>query len=429
MKFILIPLFLFISGLNLFGQNYWQISDSPTGLNLRNVFFINNNTGWISGDSGFIARTDNGGENWTVQPTNLSEQIQDFFFVNDRLGWALAWEVSPDSSEYYGTKILKTTNGGINWTVTMYSEPNIFMNAVYFIDSVKGFLAGSPLTIVYTLNSGERWFPADTDTSLAAGFPVVNLKFTDSLNGYACGGFRDIAGSMWRTSNGGFNWKGTIVGPEPLNDIFIFSPQKAIAAGGDFEYGSSTVRTSNGGLNWLYDTLGTFGVASAIDFRTPYNGWIALGIAQKFAFSNDSGNTWQTAFTPDSVPVFGIFFADSIHGWAVGYDGMVLKYNPAMIGVSPSILNSIPDKIKLYQNYPNPFNPVTKLEFGIPDWGFVSLKIYDAIGAEVETLVNENLSRGSYIVNWNASDFPSGVYYYILKSGNITETRKMILLK
>ena len=417
------------SYLNLPGQNYWQISNSPTGLNLRNVFFINSNTGWISGDSGFIARTDNGGENWTVQTTNLTEQIQNFFFINERHGWALAWEVSPDSNEYYGTKILKTTNGGNNWTITMYSEPNIFMNAVYFIDSLKGFLAGSPLTIVYTLNSGERWFPADTDTSLAVGFPVVNLKFTDSLNGYACGGFRDIAGSMWRTTNGGFNWRGTIVGPEPLNDVFIFSPQKAIAAGGDFEYGSSTVKTSNGGMNWQYDTLGTFGVASAIDFRTPYNGWIALGIAQKFAFSNDSGNTWQTVFTPDSIPIFGIDFTDSIHGWAVGYDGVVLKYNPTMISVSPSLQNTVPEKFTLYQNYPNPFNPTTNLEFGILELGFVSLKVYNSLGVEVAVLVNENLSAGNFSVKFDGANFPSGIYYYKLEAGNSTEVRKMILLK
>lgn len=433
MKSFFISILIFFSIPDLYGQNLWEISNSPTKLNLKNVFFINSNTGWISGDSGFIARTDNAGNNWVIQPTGLTEQIQNFYFINDRLGWAIAWEVFPDSNEYLGTIILKTTNGGENWTHYMYSEPDIFMKTVYFIDSAKGFLAGTPLTIVYTLNGGERWFPADTDTTLIVGFPVENIKFTDSLNGYACGGFRDVAGCMWRTTNGGFNWKGTIVGPEPLNDLYIFSSEKVIAAGGDFEYGSSTVSTSNGGSSWQYDTLGTFGVASSIDFRTPYNGWIALGIAQTFSYSNDSGKSWRTIFTPDSIPMFGIDFIDSLNGWAVGYDGVIMKYNSNINVLSPALQNNIPENLTLAQNYPNPFNPTTQLEFGIPNVStgpkHVSLKIYNALGSEVKTLVNEILSPGVYNVIWNASSFPSGVYYYILRSGNFTETKKMILLR
>ncbi|HMQ69139.1 MAG TPA: endonuclease [Ignavibacteria bacterium] len=89
----------------------------------------------------------------------------------------------------------------------------------------------------------------------------------------------------------------------------------------------------------------------------------------------------------------------------------------------------IPVTYSLQQNYPNPFNPSTHLGFGVPELGFVTLKIYDALGSEIATLVNENLSPGNYELNWNASDFPSGVYYYTLKTGNFSETKKMFLLK
>ncbi len=79
--------------------------------------------------------------------------------------------------------------------------------------------------------------------------------------------------------------------------------------------------------------------------------------------------------------------------------------------------------------YPNPFNPVTHLEFGISDLGFVSLKVYDVLGREIKTLVNEIKSAGNYSMEFDGSDLSSGVYYYKIESGNFSQVRKMILLK
>jgi len=90
---------------------------------------------------------------------------------------------------------------------------------------------------------------------------------------------------------------------------------------------------------------------------------------------------------------------------------------------------NVPDKYELRQNYPNPFNPTTNLGFGISESGFVTLKIYDVLGNEVTTLVNENLSPGSYQVQWDGSSFSSGVYYYKIETDSYSETRKMFLLK
>ena len=93
----------------------------------------------------------------------------------------------------------------------------------------------------------------------------------------------------------------------------------------------------------------------------------------------------------------------------------------------------IPEKFSLSQNYPNPFNPVTNLEFGISELGFVSLKIYDAVGREVVTLVNENLMPGFYSVKFDASYLSSGVYFYRLsaagRSGEFSVTKRMLLVK
>ena len=83
----------------------------------------------------------------------------------------------------------------------------------------------------------------------------------------------------------------------------------------------------------------------------------------------------------------------------------------------------------LYDNYPNPFNPSTTIRYSIPEASFTTLKIYDALGNEVSSLVNETKSAGTYEVEFNASDFSSGIYYYTLKAGSFTETKKMILMK
>jgi hypothetical protein len=91
--------------------------------------------------------------------------------------------------------------------------------------------------------------------------------------------------------------------------------------------------------------------------------------------------------------------------------------------------NVQPEVYSLAQNYPNPFNPTTNISYKIPESGFVSLKVYDALGREVATLVNEVKPAGNYLVNFNAAGLASGIYFYRLKTGNFTQNHKMILLK
>ncbi|HMQ78185.1 MAG TPA: T9SS type A sorting domain-containing protein, partial [Ignavibacteria bacterium] len=91
--------------------------------------------------------------------------------------------------------------------------------------------------------------------------------------------------------------------------------------------------------------------------------------------------------------------------------------------------NEIPENYSLGQNYPNPFNPVTKIKFELPSDGLTSLIIYDNLGRVVEELVNKNLTVGSYEVNFDASNYSSGVYYYELTSGSYRDVKKMTLVK
>ncbi len=98
------------------------------------------------------------------------------------------------------------------------------------------------------------------------------------------------------------------------------------------------------------------------------------------------------------------------------------------IGITP-ISNQIPEEYFLNQNYPNPFNPVTNIEFQVPVNGNIKLTVFDITGREIAVLLNEQLSAGVYKVDFDASLYASGVYFYKLESDNFTNTKKMLLVK
>jgi hypothetical protein len=83
----------------------------------------------------------------------------------------------------------------------------------------------------------------------------------------------------------------------------------------------------------------------------------------------------------------------------------------------------------LHQNYPNPFNPTTKIKYQIPELSFVTIKVFDVLGNEIATLVNEEKTLGRYEVEFNASEYPSGIYFYRLQAGPFVESKKMVLMK
>ena len=94
-----------------------------------------------------------------------------------------------------------------------------------------------------------------------------------------------------------------------------------------------------------------------------------------------------------------------------------------------ALFSEMPAENKLYTNYPNPFNPVTLIKFSLSEPAFVKITVYDYIGREIAVLVNSKYEAGIFDAEWNASNYPSGVYFYRIETGSYTETRKMILLK
>ncbi len=106
----------------------------------------------------------------------------------------------------------------------------------------------------------------------------------------------------------------------------------------------------------------------------------------------------------------------------------LININMGFVGISTNT-NEIPENYSLQQNYPNPFNPSTNISFQLPENGLVNISIFDINGKLTEELVNKNLSAGNHLIEWNAVNFPSGVYFYRITAGNFTDVKKMILVK
>jgi len=159
-------------------------------------------------------------------------------------------------------------------------------------------------------------------------------------------------------------------------------------------------------------------------FNLNTNTWNALGSNNGNGVNN---NVYAIAASGTDVYIGGIFTQANAGGTIVPVNN-VARWNSGATSVE-QIGDDIPTTYLLSQNYPNPFNPSTTISFSIPTSEFVTLKVYDVLGREVATLVNENLNAGSYSYNFDASNLTSGVYFYKLQAGKYSETKKMILSK
>ena len=114
---------------------------------------------------------------------------------------------------------------------------------------------------------------------------------------------------------------------------------------------------------------------------------------------------------------------------ATAENTLVLNIIDITTGLREYISGTVPVDFILYQNYPNPFNPETTIQFTLPQSSYVKLDIFDSIGRQVETLISSRLDAGNHQVRWNAELYSSGIYIYRLNTGNLTQTRKLILLE
>jgi serine protease AprX len=180
-------------------------------------------------------------------------------------------------------------------------------------------------------------------------------------------------------------------------------------------------KSTNGGINWTAYTAVNYNYTNLDSFFFPISG-------------NSPGTSVEYYFAAQDialpVPLVSTLPAG---GSGVNPPGTTpppagFIYNIVPIGIK-SNSNEIPAVFRLYNNYPNPFNPVTRIRFDIPEPSFTKLIVFDILGREITSLVEQELKPGTYGVEWDASNYPSGVYFYKLISRDFTETKKMVLVK
>ncbi len=202
-----------------------------------------------------------------------------------------------------------------------------------------------------------------------------------------------------------------------------------------------TTQTSLTGFvssGWTTSFTGTYTVAGTgwqyIDMASPffvYNGTSNLLI--EICYDNSAYTSYSPVNATSAPGMTWGYYTDNVTGCSMT-GGAVQSNRPNVCFVLTStgagnISSLIPSKYELSQNYPNPFNPTTKINFAIPKQGLVTMKIYDVLGREVRTLVNEVKQAGNYTVDFNAAEFASGVYFYKLTSGDFSDIKRMILVK
>lgn len=412
MKYILGIIIILISG-NLNAQ--WVTQTSGTTSTIRDISFVNSNTGFFCGD-GVIGKTTNAGQNWVLlNHPATNKLLWSINPINENLIYCVGWFET----------ILKSTNGGSNWIEIRngpVSQGHSYFCS-YFINSETGWIAGSGQKVLKTTNGGSTL----DSIYLFTGF-TQDIYFKNSSEGILCG----EGGEVLKSTNGGLNWYSPNINLNGIlynfNQLAIVNNQTAWLIGN----ANPVYRSTDFGENW--DSIGYVTGSDEIYscfFRNDTLGW-AGGTFGRLFKSTDGGVNWKQ----ENTVFFNAFYRDILFlndtvGWICGGGGRI-QYTTSggeMLTSISNISNILPEGFKLKQNYPNPFNPTTIIKFAIPKSSFVKLIVYDVLGREASKLVNENLNAGSYEYEFDGTGLNSGVYFYMLEAGLFRETRRMVLVK
>ncbi|MBC8484729.1 MAG: T9SS type A sorting domain-containing protein, partial [Bacteroidetes bacterium] len=339
----------------------------------------------------YIFKTTNGGTNW-VTLYNLGSS-----------SWQINSILPLDESNIYITGegiqglwvttggVFKSTNGGLNFSLSLSNGQS---NSVYFINTQTGWAStyyatdyGERDEFIYkTTNAGANWFEQHRDTT-ENGMIIRDIQFVNANTGYAISGTPNDRSRLYKTTNGGNYWDTTNYSNRKYEALFFINQNIGWKGGCAYPDSSCVAYTSNGGESWILQRRSVI------------------------------------------ARVYGLCFINNLTGWAAMWNGTIMKTTTGGSVSVLSLVNEIPSEYKLHQNYPNPFNPKTNIRFDLPHSSHVRLIIYDVLGREITTLVNEKLSAGSYEVDWNASGYPSGVYFYKLVADDYVGVKKMLMIK
>ena len=373
---------------------------------LYSVHFSNPQYGFINSSSGLFATTDRG-DSWRLRPGGV--HTGRLFFQNI------------DTLLHFSYYIDKTTNGGMTW----YRTNAPFHSEVYesgcFVDSAVGWAVGLYGKIMKSTDGGENWEPQESGTTEN----LFSVHFLNRQRGWAVG-FTTL-----ETTNGGITWNHFVVPAFSRFTQVFFTDDRH----GFINADRNLVTTTDGGNTWFAKPRAQgYVFFNYAHFKDSVTGWVGgYGdsplASSKIFVTHDAGTTWELQFSREDGQIRSICFADSLTGWAVGTNAFLRTVNGGVTFIAEELGSPLSTGFSLNQNYPNPFNPTTTIKFQIPTSGFVSLKVFDLLGREVATLVNEELQPGSYERVFDANGMRSGVYLCRLQAGNLQLTKKLILIK
>jgi photosystem II stability/assembly factor-like uncharacterized protein len=321
----------------------------------------------------------NAQEGWFDQASNTTYDLLSVNFIDNNTGWTVGAGFYP----YHLNIILKTTDGGTNWNPQTSGTTN-YLRSVHFTDNNTGWVVGWGGTILKTTVGGTNWNYQTSGTT----YDLLSVNFADNNTGWAVGaGFPHNSNIILKTTDGGTNW----------------NPQAA------------------GTTEELYSVFSTDQIT----------GWV-VGESGAILHTTDGGENWNPQTSGTAIALLSVHFTDNHTGWAVGEGGTILKTtNGGVTFIEDEIFTSQPKEFLLSQNYPNPFNPTTTIKYQIPLISFVTIKVYDVLGNEIATLVNEEKPAGEFSVEFRIDnlELSSGIYFYQLRAEDYTETKKMVLLK
>lgn len=381
-------------------QTWFQLN-SGTDSTLYDVCFINQDTGFVCGD-GILLKTTNGGSNWTIINTGFNVHFRCIRFLDANIGFIGDGE---------GT-LIKTMDGGSTWANIAPDMPGHFFGGNWFIDASTGVVAiGNAIysagQIFKTTDGGATWNPTYSSDDW-----INYFYFSDNVHGYATGN----NGKVFRTSDGGTTWDSLNVDTNIwMSGVYFLDPDVGYVGGGScvsYPYIStgSTWKTTDGGATWQEQTNGSSGAKLFFtSLNTGYNLWANCTGAGTLLKTTDGGNTWNNEPTPVNG-LRGIFFISSSNGFAVGDYGVIIKY-----GIQTSTSDLVSDRT--ISVFPNPaannINIISSLESQII--------ISDIQG---QAVLNKSIKQGKTDID--LSSLAKGVYILRLYNKDKSEVIKII---
>ncbi|OGU76519.1 MAG: hypothetical protein A2V93_02535 [Ignavibacteria bacterium RBG_16_34_14] len=331
---------------------------------------------------------------------------------------------TPGPFGFYVGKLICSADDGLSW-ITLDSDLEGSILNTLSINSVNTFFGGGGNGAIYrSTENGITWVQVHNGD---IGDNITALAF-DSNDNILAGSFSgDSSGQIYHSTDIGNTWfalthVGRSIYSLTVNQgdtIFVGTYDAPSNDGGIY-------RSINNGLNWSQVGLHGMSISSILiyDFRI-----FAATYEDGIYYSTNGGEDWTSInsgldngmIRVINISPIGFLFAGTIGG------GIYRSVEP--VTSIKDFGKEIPTRFSLQQNYPNPFNPSTKIDFSLPLSAKVKIKVYDILGNEIETLIDEYRQSGYYEVEFDGNELPSGIYFYRLISSKYTETKKMILLR